>query len=161
MSKTLLYLEGQISSRVLGRKPTAIERLIHNASLQKKYVEKRLKKLSFSIHLSSDDIEDVSDRYQEVLELSWEKRELQDSINNYEDMINTLLALLFQGLDRKNFAHMRIQTYECVNCIHPKEAYSFNSMEELFDLLWDLRNEVSISLTSQGNIRASFPYGLK
>lgn len=43
-----------------------------------------------NVYLSSDDIEDISDRYQAALELSWEKRDIADS---YEALQKELLAL--------------------------------------------------------------------
>ena len=42
------------------------------------------------IHLSSEDYEDITDSYQEALELQWEKRDIVDS---YEALQKELLAL--------------------------------------------------------------------
>lgn len=42
------------------------------------------------IHLSSEDYEDISDAYQDALELQWEKRDIADS---YEALQKELLAL--------------------------------------------------------------------
>ena len=42
------------------------------------------------IHLSSEDYEDITDSYQEALELQWEKRDIADS---YEALQKELLAL--------------------------------------------------------------------
>ena len=42
------------------------------------------------IHLSSEDYEDLTDSYQEALELQWEKRDIADK---YEELQKELLAL--------------------------------------------------------------------
>ena len=42
------------------------------------------------IHLSSEDYEDITDSYQEALELQWEKRDIADK---YEELQKELLAL--------------------------------------------------------------------
>ena len=42
------------------------------------------------IHLSSEDYEDLTDSYQEALELQWEKRDIADE---YEELQKELLAL--------------------------------------------------------------------
>ena len=42
------------------------------------------------IHLSSKDYEDITDSYQEALELQWEKRDIADE---YEELQKELLAL--------------------------------------------------------------------
>lgn len=51
-----------------------------------------------SIHLTSDDIEDVSDSYQEALELKWYKQDLEDE---YEQL-NKELGYLNRKLSDKS-----------------------------------------------------------
>ena len=54
-------------------------------------LEKRIMEVfAGRVYLSSEDIEDVSDAYQDALELQWEKRDLADE---YEELQKELLAL--------------------------------------------------------------------
>lgn len=47
-----------------------------------------------NIHLTDEDIEDVSDRYQEKLELQWHKQELEDEYK----ALNAELGLIKRSL---------------------------------------------------------------
>jgi len=56
-----------------------------------------------NIHLTDEDIEDVSDRYQEKLELQWHKQELEDEYK----ALNAELGLIKRSLYDRSLIRSR------------------------------------------------------
>lgn len=54
-----------------------------------------------NIHLTDDDIEDVSDRYQEKLEIGWLKSDLMDEYRYLNDALGFTKRVLYDKSSRR------------------------------------------------------------
>lgn len=54
-----------------------------------------------NIHLTDDDIEDVSDRYQEKLEIEWLKSDLRDEYRHLNDALGFTKRTLYDKSSRR------------------------------------------------------------
>lgn len=134
MSKIELYLSGNLSKRVLGRKPTPLEELVHRCSKRINRCKKAIYAVDRPLRLTASDYEDVSDRYQEALEYQWYIREQRDTIEVAEEVSRQLIAFALSAKKHNttSFKDFTCKFYKCVDCKGEFDILPIHTLEEFY-----------------------------
>lgn len=132
MSNINLYLEGKTVE--LDHKPTPLEELIHRAMVRYNDYNERLRMMRRPRHLTSCDIEDISDNYQANLEYQWERRDCEEGMKETKEIVRVLLAMTFSYLNHPDvhFEKFPLVFYKCLDFKSFSELCYYNTLDECF-----------------------------